>query len=63
MTSNGCHSVALRRLSDEKNNWIGTTVIGYIHNFDNNMDIELIEKMSRSSALAIQYILPEFKTK
>lgn len=63
MTSNGCHSVALRRLSDEKNNWIGTIVIGYIHNFDNNMDIELIEKMSRSSALAIQYILPEFKTK
>lgn len=63
MTSNGCHSVALRRLSDEKNNWIGTIVIGYIHNFDNNMDIGLIEKMSRSSALAIQYILPEFKTK
>lgn len=63
MTSNGCHSVALRRLSDEKNNWTGTIVIGYIHNFDKNMDIELIEKMSRSSALAIQYILPEFKTK
>ena len=63
MTSNGCHSVALRRLSDEKNNWIGTIVIGYIHNFNNGMDIELIEKMSRSSALAIQYILPEFKTK
>lgn len=63
MTSNGCHSAALRRLSDEKNNWIGTIVIGYIHNFDKNMDIELIEKMSRSSALAIQYILPEFKTK
>lgn len=63
MTSNGCHSVALRRLSDEKNNWVGTIVIGYIHNFNNDMDIELIEKMSRSSALAIQYILPEFKTK
>lgn len=63
MTSNGCHSVALRRLSDEKNNWIGTIVIGYIHNFNNDKDIELIEKMSRSSALAIQYILPEFKTK
>lgn len=63
MTSNGCHSVALRRLSDEKNNWIGTIVIGYIHNFNNDMDIELIEKMSRSSALEIQYILPEFKTK
>lgn len=63
MTSNGCHSVALRRLSDEKNNWIGTIVIGYIHNFNNDMDIELIEKMSRSSALAIQYILPEFKAK
>lgn len=63
MTSNGCHSVALRRLSDEKNNWIGTIVIGYIHNFNNDMDMELIEKMSRSSALAIQYILPEFKTK
>ena len=63
MTSNGCHSVALRRLSDEKNNWIGTIVIGYIHNFNNDMNIELIEKMSRSSALAIQYILPEFKTK
>lgn len=63
MTSNGCHTTAIRKLSDEKNNWIGSIVIGYIHDFDENeVDVELVEKMSRSSALAIQYILPEFKT-
>lgn len=62
MTGNGCYSVAIRRMSDEKNNWIGSIVIGYIHTFDKEVDPQLIEKMSRSSALQIQYILPEFKT-
>lgn len=62
MIGNGCHSVAIRRLSDEKNNWIGSIVIGYIHTFGDNVDPQLIEKMSRSSAFSIQYILPEFKT-
>lgn len=63
MAGNGCCSAALRRLCDEKNNWIGTIVVGYIHSFnDNEIDINLIEKMTRSSALAIQYILPEYKT-
>lgn len=62
MTGNGCHSVAIRRMSNEKNNWIGSIVIGYIHTFDKEVDPQLIEKMSRSSALQIQYILPEFKT-
>ena len=33
MTSNGCHTTAIRKLSDEKNNWIGSIVIGYIHDF------------------------------
>lgn len=62
MSGNGCCSTAIRRLSDEKNNWIGSIVIGYIHKFDDKeIDIHLIEKMSRSSALAIQYILPEYK--
>lgn len=63
MTNNGCNSTAIRRLCDEKNNWIGSIVVGYIHNFD-DVDIEedLLEKMTRSSALTIQYILPEFKT-
>lgn len=63
MTNNGCNSTAIRRLCDEKNNWIGSIVVEYIHNFD-DVDIEedLLEKMTRSSALTIQYILPEFKT-
>ena len=63
MTSIGCHTTAIRKLSDDMNNWIGSIVIGYIHDFDENeVDVELVEKMSRSSALAIQYMLPEFKT-
>lgn len=45
MTSNGCHTTAIRKLSDEKNNWIGSIVIGYIHDFDENeVDVELVEK-------------------
>lgn len=63
MTNNGCNSTAIRRLCDEKNNWIGSIVVGYIHNFDDvNIEEDLLEKMTRSSALTIQYILPEFKT-
>lgn len=63
MSGNGCHSVAMRRLADERNNWIGSIVIGYIHRLDKEqVDLQLVEKMSRSSALAIQYILPEYKT-
>lgn len=63
MTNNGCKSTAIRRLSDEKNNWIGSIVVGYIHDFEDvEVEQDLIEKMTRSSALTIQYILPEFKT-
>lgn len=60
LTSNGCHSIAIKRLVDEQNNWIGSIVIGYIHGYNDQVDEQLIEKMTRSSALSIQYILPEY---
>lgn len=63
MMGNGCYSVALRRLCDEKNNWIGTIVVGYVNKSNRELiSEELIEKMTRSSAYAIQYKLPEYKT-
>lgn len=60
LTSNGCHSIAIRRLVDEENNWIGSIAVGYIHGYEDQVDQQLIEKMTRSSALSIQYILPEY---
>ena len=59
----GCKSTAIRKMADEKGNWIGNIVVGYNSDFD-KVDIQkdLVEKMTRSSAFSIEYILPEFKT-
>lgn len=59
----GCKTTAIRKMADEKGNWIGNIVVGYNSDFD-KVDIQkdLVEKMTRSSAFSIEYILPEFKT-
>lgn len=63
MQRNGCTTLAIRRMTDEKDNWIGNLVVSYTRGF-NEIDVtkELVEKMSRSSAQMIQYILPEYET-
>lgn len=63
MLRNGCKTLAIRKLSDEKDNWIGNLVVSYTRGF-NEVDVtkELVDKMSKSSAQMIQYMLPEYET-
>lgn len=59
----GCKSAAIRRMTDDKENWIGNIVVSYNNSFDKvDVNKDLVEKMTRSSASSIEYILPEFKT-
>lgn len=63
MVGNGCKSTFIKRLVDENNNWIGNIVLGYLRPFeDYGIEKKLVERMTRTSAMSIQYILPEFKT-
>ena len=63
LVSNGCKSIFIKRLVDENNNWIGSIVLGYLRSFkDYGVDRKMVERMTRTSAMSIQYILPELKT-
>lgn len=63
MVGNGCKSIFIRRLVDENNNWVGNIVLGYLRSFkDYGVDRKMVERMTRTSAMSIQYILPELKT-
>lgn len=63
MVGNGCKSIFIKRLIDENNNWVGSIVLGYLRSFkDYGVDRKMVERMTRTSAMSIQYILPELKT-
>lgn len=63
MVGNGCKSIFIKRLVDENNNWVGSIVLGYLRSFkDYGVDRKMVERMTRTSAMSIQYILPELKT-
>ena len=63
MVGNGCKSIFIKKLVDENNNWIGSIVLGYLRPFkEYGVERKLIERMTRTSAMSIQYILPELKT-
>lgn len=62
MLYNGCKTLAIRRMTDENDNWIGNLVVSYTRGF-NEVDVtkDLVDKMTRSSAQMIQYLLPEYQ--
>lgn len=63
MVGNGCKSIFIKRLVDENNNWVGSIVLGYLRSFkDYGIDRKMVERMTRTSAMSIQYILPELKS-
>lgn len=63
MLRNGCKTLAIRKLSDEKDNWIGNLVVSYTRGFNEvYVTKELVDKMSKSCAQMIQYMLPEYET-
>lgn len=59
----GSRSVIIKRLSDEKNNWVGNIIVGYTKPL-NEVDVNLEEgkALLTSNAMSIQYELPEYKT-
>lgn len=62
MLYDGCKTLAIRRMTDENDNWIGNLVVSYTRGF-NEVDVtkDLVDKMTRSSAQMIQYLLPEYQ--
>lgn len=63
MMSNGCKSLFIKRLLDEQDRWVGSIVLGYIKPFkESGVEQRLVERMTRTGAMAIQYILPEIKS-
>ena len=62
MLYNGCKTLVIRRMTDENDNWIGNLVVSYTRGF-NEVDVtkDLVDKMTRSSAQMIQYLLPEYQ--
>lgn len=63
MVGNGCKSIFIKKLVDENDNWVGSIVLGYLRSFnDYGVDKKMVERMTRTSAMSIQYILPELKT-
>lgn len=62
-TATGSKSSIIRRLADDKGNWIGNIVVAYNSTFDKtDVHKDLVEKLTRSSAFTIEYILPEYKS-
>lgn len=63
MMGNGCKSLFIKRLIDDQDRWVGNIVLGYIKPFeDYGIEQRLVERMTRTGAMAIQYILPEIKS-
>ena len=58
----GSKSVIIKRLSDEKNNWIGNIIVGYSKVLaDTGVNIDETKSLLDTNALSIQYELPEYK--
>ena len=62
MLGNGCKSLFIKRLEDDRGTWVGNIVLGYLDSFESlGLEKKLVERITKTSALAIQYILPEYK--
>lgn len=58
----GCKSVIIKRLSDEKDNWVGNIIVGYGNTLkDTEVNIDEAKQLLSVNALSIQYELPEYK--
>lgn len=58
-SASGCKSLAIQRLSDDRNGWIGSLVCAYTHQTEWT-SISFRDEMEKA-AESIQYILPEYK--
>lgn len=61
MLQDGCNALLIKRLADERNNWIGNIIVGFRRKLSEvGLDTVKAQNMLESSARAIQYDLPEY---
>lgn len=59
MTTNGCCSVVVKRLTDDEHDWIGSIFCGFTH--EQQLQPASLRQQLQEAADHIQYILPEYK--
>lgn len=59
MTTNGCCSVVVKRLTDDELDWIGSIFCGFTH--EQQLQPASLRQQLQEAADHIQYILPEYK--
>lgn len=59
MTTNGCCSVVVKRLTDDEHDWIGSIFCGFTH--EQQLQPASLRQQLQEAAVHIQYILPEYK--
>lgn len=59
MTTNGCCSMVVRRLTDDEHDWIGSIFCGFTH--EQQLQPASLRQQLQEAADHIQYILPEYK--
>lgn len=59
MTTNGCCSVVVKRLTDDEHDWIGSIFCGFT--YEQQLQPASLRQQLQEAADHIQYILPEYK--
>lgn len=59
LSSCGCVQVAIKRMSDNKHDWVGSIFCEFTHPM--NVTQEVTQTVLHEAAVNIQYILPEYK--
>ncbi|WP_071133956.1 RNA-binding protein [Millionella massiliensis] len=59
LSSCGCVQVAIKRMSDNKHDWVGSIFCEFTHPM--NVTQEVTQAVLHEAAVNIQYILPEYK--
>lgn len=59
MTTNGCCSVVVKRLTDDEHDWIGSIFCGFTH--EQQLQPASLRQQLQEAADHIQYILPKYK--
>lgn len=59
ISSHGCQSVIIKRLNDNRYDWVGSICCEFLHPID--VEEEKARQVLHEAAMTIQYLLPEFK--
>lgn len=61
LSSCGCHAACIKRLNDNRHDWVGSIFCEFTHEMD--VSDEESRKIMHEAAMNIQYLLPEYKEK